>query len=120
MNAVERVLELCQQRDIPVSRLERHLGFSNGYIKRLKEGKLPTDRAQQIADYLGVTLSYLVNGADTDEGYYVDGETAEVAQQIFEDKELRALFDAAKGARPEDVRMAAEMLRRFKATNPGE
>ena len=50
--------------------------------------------------------------------YYFDDETAEFAEEVFQDKNLRALFDAARGTSPEEMKLAAEMLRRFKETNP--
>ena len=46
--------------------------------------------------------------------YYTDPETAKIAQEIFDDPDLRILFDAARDCRPEDLKMAAEMLKRFK------
>lgn len=45
------------------------------------------------------------------EGYYIDPETARKAQEIFDDSNLRALFDAAKDASPEDLQKAADYLR---------
>ncbi len=45
------------------------------------------------------------------EGYYIDPETAQKAQEIFDDSNLRALFDAAKDASPEDLQKAADYLR---------
>jgi hypothetical protein len=41
-----------------------------------------------------------------------------VAQEVFDNPDLRILFDAARDAKPEDLRLAAEMLRKFKAANP--
>ena len=38
MNSVDRVKELCKEYKIPVSRLEKELGFSNGYISQLRKG----------------------------------------------------------------------------------
>lgn len=49
--------------------------------------------------------------------YYPDKETAELAQAIFENPSLRVLFDAAKDLTPEDIRIAVDMLKRFKETN---
>ena len=48
------------------------------------------------------------------QSYYSNPETAKVAQKVFDDPNYRMLFDAASDARPEDLQMAAEMLRRFK------
>lgn len=41
MNTVERVKAICKERKIPVYKLEKDLGFSNGYISQLKKGSLP-------------------------------------------------------------------------------
>lgn len=49
--------------------------------------------------------------------YYHNDETAKEAQKAFDDPNLRVLFDAASGARPEDIQMAADLLRRLKGTN---
>lgn len=44
MNSVERVKQLCKERKIPISRLEKDLGFANGYIGQLRKGTFPDDR----------------------------------------------------------------------------
>lgn len=49
--------------------------------------------------------------------YYNNSETAQIAQQIFDDPDLHALFDAARDSKPEDMKMAADLLRRLKGTN---
>lgn len=41
MNSVDRVKNICKERKIPISRLERDLGFSNGYIGQLKKRNIP-------------------------------------------------------------------------------
>lgn len=114
MNTVERVKALCKRKGIPVYKLEKDLGFSNGYIGQLKKGVLPDDRLEKVANYLGVSVPYLMNGEEA-EGYYLNPETAEVAQKIFEDKNLRLLFDAAADATPEDLQLVHQMLLALKA-----
>ena len=54
-NSVEYVRNLCQQRRIPVSTLERECGFSNGYLNPKKLTRLPYDRAVVIAEFFGIT-----------------------------------------------------------------
>ena len=53
-----------------------------------------------------------------DKEYYLDEDTAKIAQEIYDNKDLRILFDAARDAKPQDLKMAADMLKRFKETNP--
>lgn len=64
MNSVERVKAICKSRKIPISRLERELGFSNGYIGQLRKGTFPADRLVEISNYLDVTTEYLLTGND--------------------------------------------------------
>ena len=42
--------------------------------------------------------------------YYLTEETTAMAQALFENKEMRILFDAARGAKPEDLKAAADVL----------
>ena len=64
MTSIERVRALLKERKIPVSRLEKDLGFGNGYLSSLKQGVLPTQRLYAVADYLGVTPHYLLTGEE--------------------------------------------------------
>lgn len=50
--------------------------------------------------------------------YYFSDETAAMAQELFDNPELRMLFDASKDSKASDLQMAADMLKRFKETNP--
>lgn len=117
MNSVERVKEICKERKIPISKVECDLGYANGYIGQLKKGVFPADRLLDIAEYLGVTSEYLLTG-DSKEGdearYYLNNETAEMAQKLFENNDLRVLFDAAKDATPEDLKTTYDMLMALK------
>lgn len=120
MNTVDRIVKLCQERGISIAKLERECDFANGYLKKLKKD-VPHDRLQIIAAYLGVPVSYFVGDVQPNvqaDGYYVIGESAEIAQAVFEDPDLRILFKAARDVSPENIRLAAEMLRRMKETNP--
>lgn len=52
------------------------------------------------------------------QGYYTDPEAAASAQTAFDDPDIRMLLDAARGAKSKDIKMAANLLRRLKETNP--
>lgn len=124
MNCVDRVKQLCKEQKVPISRLEKDLGFSNGYIGQLKKGTLPNDRLVKVAEYLGTTTNYLMFGNETGEErdgdkYYLNDETAQMAQKLFENKELRTLFDAAQDATPEDLKTTYDMLMALKKKERG-
>ena len=72
-NSVQYVRDICLQRKIPVSQLEKDCGFSNGYLNPKKMSKIPYDRAQIIAAYLGISADTIMTGtgkekAPTDTG----------------------------------------------------
>lgn len=77
MNAVDRVKTICKERKIPISKLESDCGFSNGYIGQLRKGVFPDDRILKIAEYLNVSVDYLMTGKDmefTIEMAEIDGQ----------------------------------------------
>lgn len=56
---------------------------------------------------------------ESDAKYYLNEETAAIAQDIFENKELRLLFDAARDADPEDLEAVHTMLLALKRKERG-
>lgn len=65
MNTVERIKSICKERHIPISKLEKDLGFGNAYISGLRKGTVPDDRLRCIADYLGLSVDYLMTGKES-------------------------------------------------------
>jgi len=116
MDSVELVKKICAERKIAISKLERDCGFSNGYIRKLKEGKFPSDRLKVIADYLDLPLEYLMTGAmpeADDTPYYLNDETRAAAQFLFDHPEHRVLFDASRKLSPQDIEAILQIIKRF-------
>lgn len=59
MNFSVKIKDLCHKKNISVTKMEQDLGFSNGYIGKLKD-RVPTDRAVMIAEYLGLPSNYFM------------------------------------------------------------
>ncbi len=120
MNCVDRIKSICKERKIPISKLEKDLGFSNGYIGQLKRGTMPADRLAKVARYLNVSEEYLLSGEENPEkGYYLSPETAQAAQEIFQNKELRALFDVQRDMDAEDLKALHDMALALKRKERG-
>lgn len=113
----QRIKDLCKQKGLTVTGLEKELGFSRGSLIKIDKSTPSVDRLQKIADRLGVTPDFLMHGKES-EMYYINEETSKVAQAVFDNPNLKALFDAAQGVSPESLKLAAEMLRKMKETNP--
>lgn len=112
MTVYERIEELRKLSKISQGKLEKELGFSNGSISKWKTSMPNPERLKKLADYFQVSVEYLMTGKDIEDKqkYYLNDETAAIAQDIFENKELRVLFDAARDAEPEDLETVHNML----------
>lgn len=64
MSTYEIIIQLCEKNGIAATALEAKLGFGRGSIGKLKKGGTSAKRLQQIADYFGVSLEYLLNGEE--------------------------------------------------------
>lgn len=97
MNSVDRVKAICKERKIPISKLEKDLGFSNGYIGQLRKGVFPADRLAAIADYFGVTAEYLLGKEETkkspDQHVLTEGEAKliELFRKVPEDRQAMVI-----------------------------
>lgn len=122
MNTTDVIRQLCKDNNMSVTELEQELGFSNGSL--LKNNSIRSDRLYKVAKRFNVSMEYLTTGEASEkesaEGgkYYFDDNAAAIAQDIFENPKLRMLLDAARDCDPEDLQMAADMLLKFKRTNP--
>ena len=103
--------ELRTNRHLSQAKLADKLGLSAGTIGMYENGtRMPSREAQEkIADFFNVSLDYLM-GRDSKSIYYLNPETAETVQELFDNPDMRVLFDAARDARPEDLKKAAEYL----------
>lgn len=105
---------------LTMKELADKIGVSEGTISRWESGDIANmrrDKISLLSKALNLSPSVIMEWEEMPE-YYLDPETAKAAQDIFEDSNMRILFDAAKGSRPEDLRMAADFLKRLKETNP--
>lgn len=64
-STVERIIEICKAKNIPVSRLEKDLGYGNGFLNPKKVSDLKAGRLFEILDYLGVPLNeFIIDGKE--------------------------------------------------------
>lgn len=63
-NSVQYVRDICKERKMPISQLEKECGFANGYLNPKKMSKISYDRAVMIASVLGITAEEILNGPE--------------------------------------------------------
>lgn len=61
---IERIRKLCKENGTNFSALEKELGFANASLRKA-DGKIQAIRLKMIADYFGVSMEYLLTGAET-------------------------------------------------------
>ena len=129
MTIGERIKNRRIQLGLTQTELAHKMGITSKttICKAETTGFNPTmDRVREFADALNVSPAYLMGWtSDAEESksipkkeYYLNDETAEMAQELLDNKDMKLLFDAAKDSKPEDLRMVADMLNRLKQTNP--
>ena len=110
--------KLCAENGVTPYRVCKETGITTASISNWKAGRYTPkqDKLQKIADFFGVSIEYLMTGEEKEGGerYYLNEETAEMAQTLFGNRNLRVLFDAAKDASPEDLKTTYDMLMALK------
>ena len=116
--------KLRDNRGMKDADVARETGITKSTFSDWKNGRSkPKDaKLKKIANLFGVSVEYLRTGKEDDntEKYYINDETAQVAQEIFENKELRALFDVQKDMDPDDLRALHNMALALKRKERGE
>ncbi len=101
--------------------LVNDLGFNKSAVSTWCNGtRLPRmDKVEILAKYFNINRSDLIEEKKSETGYYFNKETAKAAQEIFENKELRMLFDATRDADPEDLKALHSMALALKRKERG-
>ena len=116
--------KLLEEKGLKAADVTRATGIKSPVFSEWKKGKSKpnTEKMIKIANFLGVSVEYLTTGKEPEinEEYYLNKETAQVAQEIFENKELRALFDVQRDMDPEDLKALHNMALALKRKERGD
>lgn len=95
------------------------LGFNKSAVSTWCNGtRLPRmDKVETLAKYFGVNRSDLIEDKSekANDYYYLNEETRQIAQDAFENPELRSLFHVARDIDPEELRAHIEFMKKLKA-----
>ena len=105
------------------------LGISRSTIGMYETGAREPDfeTLELIADFFNVDIDYLLGRTDkttilpeTVGYYYLNDETRQIAQEAFENPELRTLFKVARDIPPERLRAHIDFMKSLKAQERGD
>ena len=74
MDIVDRIQMLVNEKGLTIAALERNTGLSNGIIKKWKKQSPSCDKIVVIANYLNVSIEYLILGSTYTEHLSCDAE----------------------------------------------
>lgn len=128
-----RLKELRKVHGLSQDKLAKIMGVTRSAVSQYERGvrEPQLEMMEFLADYFNVDYNYLLGSEDVsiriidpvknDSGYYYNHETAELAQEIFENKELRALFDVQRDMPADDLKalygMALALKRKERGSN---
>ena len=82
------------------------------------------DKIELMANYFGISKADLVEDHNdmqqSEMPYYLNDETRQIAQEAFENPELRTLFHVARDIPPERLKAHIEFMKSLKAQEKGD
>lgn len=122
-----------EQRQIFSKNLNRYLSLNNKTQKEVADSigvspqtfntwcqgiALPRmGKVQLLADYFGINKTDLID--EPKDHYYLNEETREIAQEVFENPELRSLFKVARDIEPDELRAYVDFMKKLKQKERG-
>lgn len=121
-----------EQKSVFAKNLNRYLSLSGKTQKEVADdiGVIPSTfntwcqgialprmgKVQALADYFGINKTDLIDDKceKSNETYYLNDETRQIAQEVFENPELRTLFKVARDIPPERLKAHIDFMKSLK------
>lgn len=129
MNLYENVKAIAKEKGYSINRLEKELGFARSYISKFKNITPSMDKVQKIADFLGVSVDYLLSGKEKEIGSQtltpkderdIAKDLESIMSKLSSKEDGPASFDGTDIPEADQELFAGQielMLRRLKAIN---
>lgn len=111
---------LLKERGVTATEVSKATGIRTSTLTDWKHGRTnpKADKLKLIADYFGVSLEYMMTGEEAE--YYLNPETAQIAQEMFDDPDMRTLYDLKEKIGTERFRAHIELMRKLYAQENGD
>lgn len=116
MSIGSRLKELRIKKDLTLEEVGNAIGTTKQTLYKYENGlitNIPSDKIESLSKVYDVSPSYIM-GWDDDDTYYLNPESARIAQEAYDNPDLRILFDAAKDVEPEALKTVIDMVKLMK------
>ena len=117
MSKGQRIKELREKYKMTQEQLATKLGTSKQTVFKYETGlitNIPSDKVEMMAKIFHVSPAYIMDWDEPSNGYYLDPEAAEIAQEVQSRPELKILFDASRKVSADDLNFVIGMIDRIK------
>ena len=114
----KNILKYLELKNRSQADLADYVGVTQATVSNWCNGlKMPRmSKIDLICKFLEINRSDLMN--DQHPEYYINRETAALAQELFENEDQRILMDASRGLKPEKLQLLAKLAKEMQDTNP--
>lgn len=121
MTIAENIKKIREHYGLTQAELGEIAGVSDKAVSTWENGTAEPRMGaiQKIAEHFHISKGSIVDDKDQtsgqNEGYYFDDEAAELAQEIYEDPELRVLLKAKRDLSKDDMEVIVNMIKALQA-----
>lgn len=108
----EKIYNLRKAKGMTLEELGDAVGVGKSTVRKWENGiiaNMRRDKISLLAKALGVSPGYLL-GYEEEPSHYIDKESEDLAQFLFDNPNYKVLFDASRKVKPEDIRKVAAMI----------
>ena len=123
MSIGDNIKKWREHRNLKQSELAEMLGVSDKTVSswEINRTEPKMGMVEKISSALHCKKTDIIGIDDvSDEPYYLNEETREIAQEVFENPELRSLFHVARDIPPERLKAHIEFMKNLKDQEKGE
>lgn len=114
--------ELRINRGLTQDDLSKGTGLAKRTISMYENGNREPnfETLELFADFFNVDMNTLFEHNSQNISYYLNPETAKLAQAIHDDPDLRILLDASRDLEPEDIKFVVDLVKKLKLKERGD
>ena len=123
MSIGDNIKKWREYRKLKQSELAEMLGVSDKTVSswEINRTEPKMGMVEKISSSLHCKKTDIIGIDDvSDEPYYLNEETREIAQEVFENPELRSLFHVARDIPPERLKAHIEFMKNLKDQEKGD